>query len=221
MTSQSRKEYMREYNKKYREKNKERINELYREWRAKNKDKWRAIVKKSKNKNKEKTLISQREYRSKNKDKIRAYYLENQDKIKDKRRKYYINNKYRHQEYARKNKERSNKILRIRYQNDDLYRINKCIRSRIFSFVRSSGIKRKSYILDVLGCTWGELWDHLESKFLPGMTRKNHGEWHIDHKIPISIAKNEEDMKRLCHYTNLQPLWAHDNLTKHAKIINE
>ena len=46
------------------------------------------------------------------------------------------------------------------------------------------------------------------------MTCDNHGEWHIDHILPLASAKDDEEVFKLCHYTNLQPLWAEDNLIK-------
>ena len=51
------------------------------------------------------------------------------------------------------------------------------------------------------------------------MTLENHGEWHLDHIIPLAIAKTEEEIIKLNHYTNFQPLWAIDNLKKGAKIL--
>jgi hypothetical protein len=62
---------------------------------------------------------------------------------------------------------------------------------------------------------------YIESKFKEGMSWDNYGVygWHLDHIIPLSSAKNEEELKSLCHYTNLQPLWAFDNLSKFNKII--
>jgi len=64
-----------------------------------------------------------------------------------------------------------------------------------------------------------EFKDHLEPKFAKGMTWDNHGEWHIDHIIPIKYAQDgvPPSIKEICrrlHYTNTQPLWANDNISK-------
>jgi hypothetical protein len=58
----------------------------------------------------------------------------------------------------------------------------------------------------------------MESLFKEGMTWDNHGEWHIDHIIPISSGKTEDEVVKLCHYTNLQPLWKTENLLKGDKL---
>ena len=50
------------------------------------------------------------------------------------------------------------------------------------------------------------------------MNWSNYGLWHIDHIIPLSSAKKQEDLYKLCHYTNTQPLWAEDNLKKGSKL---
>ena len=59
---------------------------------------------------------------------------------------------------------------------------------------------------------------HIEKQFTKGMSWSNQGKWHIDHIIPLASAKNEDELMKLCHYRNLQPLWAEDNLKKSAKI---
>jgi hypothetical protein len=81
---------------------------------------------------------------------------------------------------------------------------------------------------EVVGCTSEELKLHFESKFQEGMTWDNYGEWHIDHIVPMSkfnlvtdnLKLNKEEAMRSSHYTNLQPLWAADNLTKSDKILD-
>jgi len=62
---------------------------------------------------------------------------------------------------------------------------------------------------------------YIENKFTIGMTWENYGRggWEIDHIIPISSAKTKEDVLKLCHYTNLQPLWWRDNLKKSNKYF--
>jgi hypothetical protein len=72
----------------------------------------------------------------------------------------------------------------------------------------------------MLGAPYEVAKSHIERQFTKGMTWANHGEWHIDHVIPLASADNEAELINLCHYTNLQPLWAKDNLVKHATIIS-
>lgn len=73
--------------------------------------------------------------------------------------------------------------------------------------------------MNLLGCSVEFLKQHLEKQFKNGMSWENHGKWHIDHIIPLASAKTQEKIEYLCHYTNLQPLWAKDNQSKGAKII--
>jgi hypothetical protein len=58
----------------------------------------------------------------------------------------------------------------------------------------------------------------MELQFWPGMTWSNYGKWHVDHIIPLCTANSKEALEKLCHYTNLQPLWAVDNLRKNKKV---
>ena len=70
----------------------------------------------------------------------------------------------------------------------------------------------------MIGCQWDELKNHIESKFVDDMSWSNRHLWHIDHIVPLARAKSEEEMIKLSHYTNLQPLWAEDNFKKGAKF---
>jgi hypothetical protein len=70
-----------------------------------------------------------------------------------------------------------------------------------------------------LGCSIAELRLHLESQFQPGMSWNNHGEWHIDHIRPLAKFNLAcpLQLERACHFSNLQPLWAKDNIVKGMK----
>ena len=80
-----------------------------------------------------------------------------------------------------------------------------------------------------VGCTPADLRQHLESLWLPGMSWENYGPtgWHIDHQKPISSfnffnsdgSMNDAQIRAAMHYTNLQPLWAADNVAKSNKLI--
>ena len=73
----------------------------------------------------------------------------------------------------------------------------------------------------MVGCSPQSLREHIESKFAGGMSWDNYGVngWHLDHIIPLASAKNKEEIIKLNHYTNLQPLWAIENLKKGSQII--
>jgi hypothetical protein len=94
------------------------------------------------------------------------------------------------------------------------------VRGRVNKFLKSKNITKTNKTFDIVGCTPEFLKEHLEQQFTEGMSWDNQGKWHIDHIIPLSSAKTEEEIYKLCHYTNLQPLWAEDNLNKGCKILN-
>jgi hypothetical protein len=74
--------------------------------------------------------------------------------------------------------------------------------------------------LELLGCNSEFFKEYLENNFLDGMTWENYGEWHIDHMKPCAAfdLTNEDDQRKCFHYTNLQPLWALDNIIKGANF---
>lgn len=74
--------------------------------------------------------------------------------------------------------------------------------------------------IENLGCLIPELLAHLESKFVEGMNWSNYGDWHIDHIKPLVSydLTNPEQLIQACNFNNLQPLWAAENQSKHAKL---
>jgi hypothetical protein len=97
------------------------------------------------------------------------------------------------------------------------------LRKRLSKVVKRlfKGKSRSSSAAKDLGCSIDELRVHLESKFQSGMNWCNYGKWHIDHIYPLSKAdlSDRESLLKVIHYTNLQPLWAKDNLIKGSKIL--
>jgi hypothetical protein len=101
---------------------------------------------------------------------------------------------------------------------DPFFRFKYKLRTLIRNSIRSRGFSKKSKTFQIIGCSFEEAISHFQSKFTEGMTLANHGLWHIDHIIPMSTAKTEEEAIRLNHISNLQPLWADDNLSKSDKL---
>lgn len=123
---------------------------------------------------------------------------------------------------SEKGKEVGRRASKKAYDNkkDDWnYISRKNLRSRIKNGFKSHLLGKRFKTLDLLGCSWENFSKHIEKLFTEGMSFENYGQWHIDHIIPLSSAETSEQMNKLCHYTNLQPLWAIDNLKKGAKII--
>ena len=188
--------YRKEYHKEYRKKNKEKI----KEYRENNKDKSKKYQK-----------VYRKIYYEKNKDKInqkhKEYKEKNIEKIKEYRRKYKKDNKEKRKEY-RKNKRRK----------DHLYKMKCNLRNRTTIAFKNKGYSKNTKTQKMLGVEWEICKAHIERQFTKGMNWDNYGEWHIDHIIPLASANTEKELIKLCHYSNLQPLWAEDNFSKSDKI---
>ena len=200
----------------YREKNRERLNEDARNWRRENPDRYKKTINKYLDKNPHMT--------SKERSKKYRENEEWREKFKIAQKKWMENNKDRviekAKEYRKNNKEKL-KILSLKwssekYKNDGFYGLKKNMRNRIRDFMKGKcvGIRTK----EIIGLGYDEFKDYLTSKFVEGMTWENYGKWHLDHIKPLCSAKNNDEVLLLNHYTNLQPLWAEDNLKKGGKI---
>lgn len=152
----------------------------------------------------------QKEYKEKNKEAVSVKRKESYQKNKEEELE-------QNREYVKKNLQKVRtyqyEYRKERRKNDPLYKLQRNLRGRIWSVLSKN--KTGSGLL-LLGAPVEEVRGHLESLFQPNMTWDNYGfyGWHIDHIIPLSSAKTKEELEKLCHYTNLQPLWAIDNLKK-------
>ena len=155
----------------------------------------------------------------------REYYFINKDFLNEKTKTYRLNNVEKIKEWAKKsrlkNTEKYNKYYRDRRSRDSLFKLTHDTRSRIGNSFRRNGYTKKSQSYKILGCSYKDFKIHLEKQFTKGMSWENQGEWHLDHIYPVSLAKDEEELIRLNHYTNFQPLWAIDNFKKGNKIIEK
>jgi hypothetical protein len=181
-------------------------NQLTKESRNVSKKKWSEL-------NKDKVNISSKKYvlnnSEKRKESIKIYYLNNKEKIKDYKKRWDKNNPTYMTDYDKKRK----KI-------DPEYKLWVNIRNRTSNYIKLKNITKNNSTYNLIGLTPNELKTHLEKQFTKGMTWELFGQnIHIDHIIPLSSAKTEEEIYKLCHYTNLQPLWAEDNLKKSNKIL--
>lgn len=125
--------------------------------------------------------------------------------------------------YKAANRDRLREMSRIsynhKYQNDLSYFLKKRIRNRTNDVLRNILNNKPCSFTASLGCSGEQLVIYIESQFTVGMSWQNRSQWHIDHVKPLSLYDlgDEAQFKQACHYTNLQPLWAIDNLKKGDK----
>lgn len=130
--------------------------------------------------------------------------------------------KYRtdHTKWKKQNPDWYRNYTKDRHKNDPEFKLRERLRSRINFVLKKCKGQKSASTIELLGCSIEYAREHLENQFIEGMTWDNHGEWHIDHIIPCAAfdLTKEEEQRRCFHYTNLQPLWAEDNLKKGAKV---
>ena len=221
----------------YREKNLDIVKQKVNNYRKKHLDKASEYSKTWRKENKEYKKQKDKEYCELNKDKLKEkkkkYYFNNIELIREKKKKYRLDNidiiREKDREYAKLNKNRRNQRHHNRMKNDIIYYMYNIVRSVINDSFRRSRYTKKSRTYEILGCSFEEFKIYLESKFEPWMNWENRGlyngelnyGWDIDHIIPLSSAKSEEEVYKLNYYSNLQPLCSYTNrYIKVDKIIN-
>ena len=186
-------------------------------------------------------------YYEKNKDTrsdySKKYYQENKERVKNtkynidptlaesrqesykakEREKYANDEKYREikKERARVYQKNNQHKKRYKYNTDPNFRLRRVLSVRVTDAIKNQATKKAYKTIELIGCSVDEVRAHLEKQFTEGMTWDNYGEWHIDHIIPCaSFDLSEPEQQKKCfHYTNLQPLWARDNLSKGDRIM--
>lgn len=196
----------------YHEKNKEK-EKLYRE---NNRERISLRDKEYYENNREKIILHRKEYYKNNKEKISLIQKEHRETNREKYRLY-------GKSYYEKNREakikKSYEYIRKRRKDDELFAFTDRVRGLIRRSVARKGYTKKSKTQEIVGCTFEQLKEHLENTWYNNYGTPYNGEpVHIDHIIPLSTAKSEEDVIKLCHYTNLQYLKPEDNLKKSDKL---
>jgi hypothetical protein len=151
----------------------------------------------------------------------RQYRIKNADAIRERRKLYRAKNaekiKLAKQKYGTENRDKISKALAKRRAGNPIVRLANSMRRSIRRYLDVSQ-KGEMSSFEIIGCSRDGLRKHLESKFKDGMTWENYGKhWHIDHIVPLISAKSADEVKRLCHWTNLQPLTAFENISKGSK----
>ena len=157
----------------------------------------------------------------------KIYRKENTKQISIDRIQHYQENKKqileRCDQYRVKNKEKINQKNLIRRKEDIQFKLSSTIRTRILRAIKEQYSKKAYKSMELLGCSIAFARQHIEDQFTIGMTWDNHSlyGWHIDHIKPCASfdLTDPEQQKQCFNYTNLQPLWAEDNLSKGAKYI--
>jgi len=199
----------------YRKANRKKVNESSKKWRDSNPEKYKETIKKYLEKNphmtsteRSKIYRKDEDFRDKEKERSKKYREENADKVRLSRKEHY-------HKYKKSEREYNNNYKRNKLKNDPVERAKKNIRDRVRSYLIGEYEGKRTF--DIIGLSKSEFRDYIESKFVEGMSWDNYGLWHIDHIKPLCSANDNNEIVELNHYTNLQPLWAEDNIKKNRK----
>lgn len=210
--SDKRKEYRRQYYLK----NQEKIKLRMKLWREANRDRYLSKLKEIYARNREDRIRKSSEWNR-----------QNPEKAAERVKRFHERHPERKLVYFRKLYARDKDKLMMKtsawqkkmYKESTNFRLRSLLRTRLQKAIKRDS--KRSSALTLLGCSVEEFKLNLENQFLPGMSWDNWGTkgWHIDHIRPCASfdPTDLEQQKQCFHYTNLQPLWAEENLRKHSK----
>lgn len=194
--------------------------------------------------NKEKKKEQDRKYRETHKDEIKAYHKEwrdkNRERLNEQQREKYQENPLAFKErkdryvqshleqvkesrarYKKENRQKCTDYQRNKRQSDPVYKFRSSFIHLMCLYRKKTGYTGTKGTWEMVGCDFDTFLVHIQSQFEDGMTLENYGhgegKWNIDHITPISVAKTNEDIERLNHYSNLRPMWSLDNYRKSNK----
>lgn len=157
-------------------------------------------------------------YKQRQKEYAKRYWSEHTDARSKRSMRWYFSSKG--ERYRVKNRLARMSIHKNRMDTDPNYRLSVCLRKRLNSALKRREKSGSAVVL--LGCSTEQAVNYIQSKFQDGMTWQNHGRWHIDHIRPLASfdLTKQDQLSKACHYSNLQPLWARDNLQKHSRVLS-
>lgn len=159
----------------------------------------------------------------------KQYKKDNPNKFKKYKSDYYLKNKeiinIKSKEYVKNNRKNINYTIRkrnkIRLKKDPSFKLKRNIRNRLYYALKRKNWKKNTLFSEYIGCSKDELITHFEKQFNYNMTWHNYGElWHIDHIVPLCLAKTDVEVYKLCHYNNLQALLIVEHKIKTANDIS-
>jgi hypothetical protein len=156
----------------------------------------------------------------KNREKRLQYFSDwqkdNRDRLNDYHQKWREKNIDKHREYKRK-------YEKHRKDTDPIYKLISNFRTAIYQVLKENNVDKNGHYFEVLKYTPEELINHLEKQFTDGMTWDNYGQWHVDHKLPITHFNineiGDDEFMKCWSLSNLQPLWGDENIRKSNKIL--
>jgi len=164
--------------------------------------------------------VADKKYRQKNKEYFDKYT-----------KNWYEENKEHRKEYLKKYREKNiDKIRKVkrdyernRKHNDPTYKLIANFRTAIYTVLKENNMDKYGHYFDILRYSPEELVVHLENQFTEGMEWDNYGEWHVDHRLPITSFKFKEvgdnEFMRCWELNNLQPMWGDENISKSNKVL--
>jgi hypothetical protein len=155
----------------------------------------------------------------------------NKEYMKEKHKKWYQKNKEKWNEYIKEYREKNIDKIRetkrnyekTRKSNDPLYKLIANFRTAIYTVLKENNLNKYGHYFEILQYSPEELVGHLENQFVDGMSWENYGEWHVDHKLPITYFNfkevGDEEFLKCWGLDNLQPMWGEENIKKSNKIL--